>query len=169
MVPIGIAGAVAIRVAQERGAGQIDTLRPIVGAALGLGMLWLGSAAVLFGFFGTTLAGWITDDPAVIAVAASIFLVFAFSQVLDGIQTTMVGALRGLSDTGFPAMVSTLAFWVVGLPVGWVLARETGLGPAGVWAGFVVGLALAAIVLVWRFNRATEAARLPATAQGAPD
>jgi MATE family multidrug resistance protein len=161
-----VAGAVAIRVAQARGAGQAEALRPIVWAALALATLWLASAAVLLGLYGRNVAGWITGDAQVITVAAAIFFVFAFSQVMDGVQSTMTGALRGLSDTGFPALVSMLAYWVLGLPLGWVLAHGAGMGPAGVWAGFVIALGLAAVVLVWRFLRQTGSARVATNAGG---
>jgi MATE family multidrug resistance protein len=160
MVPLGVAGAVAIRVAQERGAGNAGALRSITWAALGVASLWLVGAAVGLGLYGETVARWITAEPEVIAVAATIFFVFAFSQVMDGVQSTMTGALRGLSDTGFPAVLSLLAYWVLGLPLGWVLAHSGGMGPAGIWAGFVIALGLAGLVLVWRFLRQTEAARV---------
>ena len=93
-------------------------------------------------------------------MAAALFFVFAFSQVMDGVQSTMTGALRGLSDTGFPAWMSMLGYWALGLPLGWVLAHPIGMGPAGVWTGFIVALGLAALLLVWRFLRQTTTARL---------
>jgi MATE family multidrug resistance protein len=167
MVPLGIAGAVAIRVAQERGAGNTQALRPITWAALSLGSLWLVGAAAVLAIHGRTVAGWITAEPEVIAIAAAIFFVFAFSQVMDGVQSTMTGALRGLSDSGFAAMVSLLAYWVLGLPLGWALAHGAGMGPAGIWAGFVIALGLAGVVLVWRFLRQTGTARVGASFGGA--
>ncbi|OYW59949.1 MAG: hypothetical protein B7Z31_04950 [Rhodobacterales bacterium 12-65-15] len=163
MVPLGVAGAVAIRVAQARGAGNIAALRPITWAALGLVTLWLAAAAAVLGLEGRTVASWITSEPEVISIAATIFLVFATAQVMDGVQSTMTGALRGVSDTAFPALVSMLAYWGLGLPLGWVLAQGAGLGPAGVWAGFVIALGLAGGVLVWRFLRQTGPARLTPT------
>ena len=93
-------------------------------------------------------------------MAAALFFVFAFSQVMDGVQSTMTGALRGLSDTGYPAWLSLLAYWALGLPLGWVLANPVGMGPAGVWTGFIVALGLAAVLLVRRFLRQTTPARL---------
>jgi len=156
MVPLGISGAVAIRVAQERGAGHVDVLRSITWAALGLAIVWLSTAAILLGLYGRNIAGLITSDPAVINIAATIFFVFAFSQVMDGVQSTMTGALRGLSDTGFPATVSLAAYWAIGMPLGWLLAHQGGMGPAGIWAGFVIALGFAAVVLVWRFLRQTS-------------
>jgi MATE family multidrug resistance protein len=166
MVPLGISGAVAIRVAQERGAGNLQALRPITWAALGMGTAWLAGAAAVLGLQGETIAGWIADDPEVIAVAATIFFVFAFSQVMDGVQSTMTGALRGLSDTAFPAGVSMIAYWLLGLPLGWVFAHPLGFGAAGVWAGFVMALGLAGLVLVGRFLRQTGPAKLPVKSGG---
>ncbi len=168
MVPLGIAGAVAIRVAQERGAGNLQALRPITWAALSLGTVWLAAAAVLLALYGRTIAGWITTEPEVITIAAAIFFVFAFSQVMDGVQSTITGALRGMSDSGFAAKVSLVAYWVLGLPLGWVLAYAAGMGPAGVWAGFVIALGLAGLVLVWRFLRQTGPARFAESFGGAP-
>ena len=168
MAPLGVAGAVAIRVAQERGAGNDAALRPIAWAALALATTWLAASAAVLGLYGRTIAGWITDEPEVVAVAAALFFVFAFSQVMDGVQSTMTGALRGLSDTAFPAWLSMLGYWALGLPLGWALAHPIGMGPAGVWTGFIVAVGLAALLLVWRFLRQTTTARLHSLSARAP-
>ena len=65
----------------------------------------------------------------------------------------MLGALRGLSDTGWPAMVSILCYWVLSLPLGYVLAHWGGMGAPGIWTGFLLGLVVAAAALSWRFRR----------------
>lgn len=155
MLPLGVAGAVAIRVAQERGAGNPGALRPIALAAVGVAMVWLVAAAFLLAFRGEAIARLITDDPEVVAVAAAIFLVFAPMQISDAVQSSMLGALRGLSDTAWPAAVSAIAYWPVALPLGWVLAQPVGMGPAGVWAGFILALAGAGAALTVRFWRRT--------------
>ncbi len=158
MVPFGVAGAVAIRVAQAQGAGEGQTLRPIAIGALGLVTIWLGLAALALSLLGREIAGLIVDDPAVIAVAAQIFTIFALFQIMDGVQSTALGALRGLSDTLWPALVSFIAYWLLSLPLGWVLATWGGLGAPGIWAGFFLGLLVAAVALVSRFRAKT---RLP--------
>jgi MATE family multidrug resistance protein len=158
MVPFGVAGAVAIRVAQAQGAGEGQKLRPIALAALGIVTGWLTIAALMLSLYGRQIAGLITADPAVIAVAAQIFTIFALFQIMDGVQSTALGALRGMSDTRWPAVVSFVAYWVLSLPLGWVMATWGGMGAPGIWAGFFLGLLVAAVALVLRFRDKT---RLP--------
>ena len=153
MVPLGVAGAVSIRVAQATGAGLPGALRPIAFAGLLLALCWLTGSALILALGGEAIARAITDDPQVVAVATLIFLVFATMQIADGVQSTMLGALRGMSDTGWPAWVSIIAYWGVGLPLGWVLSGW--MGPAGVWAGFFVALVGAGAALTLRFRAKT--------------
>ena len=157
MLPLGVAGAVAIRVAQERGAGNAAALRPIALAAVLVAMMWLICAALLLGLRGEAIARLVIDDPEVVAVAAAIFLVFAPMQLCDSVQSVMLGALRGLSDTAWPATISAIAYWPVALPLGWMLAHWGGMGPAGIWAGFILALVGAALALTLRFWRKTAA------------
>jgi MATE family multidrug resistance protein len=158
MLPLGVAGAVAIRVAQEQGAGNHAALRAIVWAALGLITLWQATAAIGVYFGATAIASMITSDPAVISAAAAILVVFASMQVMDGIQSTALGALRGMSDVAVPAAVSILAYWIIALPLGWIAATWGGMGAPGVWFGFLAGLIVAAAILVRRFLAKTAPA-----------
>ena len=153
MVPLGIAGAVSIRVAQATGAGLVGALRPIAYAGLALALFWLSGTALLLAIGGNAIARLITDEPEVVAIATMIFLVFATMQIADGVQSTMLGALRGMSDTGWPAWVSIIAYWGIALPLGWVLSGW--FGPAGVWAGFFVALVGAGTALLLRFRSKT--------------
>jgi MATE family multidrug resistance protein len=155
VLPFGVAGAVAIRVAQERGAGNAEALRPIALVAVSVATVWLTAAAVLLAFRGEAIARLVIEDAEVVAVAAAIFLVFAPMQICDAVQSTMLGALRGLSDTAWPAAVSVIAYWLVALPLGWALAHWGGMGPAGIWAGFIVALIGAATALTFRFLHMT--------------
>ncbi|QYK43297.1 MAG: MATE family efflux transporter [Paracoccaceae bacterium] len=156
MLPLGIAQAVAIRVAQARGAGEPDRLRPVVWSGLLAAMLWLGGAMVLLAAGGRAIAATISPDPEVVALAAVIFVVFAAMQLFDGIQSTMVGALRGLSASSAAARVSTLCFWGLGLPAAWVLAHDAGLGVPGVWGGWLAAQIVAGGLLVAHFLRLTR-------------
>lgn len=156
MLPLGVAQAVALRVAQARGAGEEERLRPIAWAGLGFATVWLVLVALGLGFGGRAVAAAVTPDAAVIEVAAAILFVFALMQVFDGAQSTMVGALRGLNDAAFGARVSVVAYWIAALPLAWAVAHPLGFGPAGVWLGWLVAQAGAAAVLLWRFDARTR-------------
>lgn len=152
MVPLGFAGAVALRVAQEKGAGNEDGARATAWTALVMTLSWLSIAVVVLVFGGEAIAGAISNDPAVVALAAQFFLAIAAMQLSDGVQSTMLGALRGMSDTAWPALVSIVAYWGVALPLGWVLAYPLGLGPVAIWLGFGIGLSIAGVALTARFR-----------------
>ncbi len=157
MLPLGMAGAVAIRVGQAAGAGETERLRAIAAAAMGLVTIWMLGSALLLAVGGGAIAATIVDDPEVIALATALFVVVALMQVGDGLQSTGLGALRGIGDVGFATGVSLATYWGLSLPLAWVLAFPLGMGAAGVWAGFGAGLAVAAIALPVRFFWKTRA------------
>jgi multidrug resistance protein, MATE family len=161
MIPLGMAGAVAIRIGQADGAGDSGRLRAIAFAAMGVVTLWMVGSMLLLALGGRAIAAAITQDAAVVTLAAAIFVVVALMQVADGLQSTALGALRGLHDTTWPSGVSLVSYWLLSLPLGWVLAFPLGFGPVGLWAGFAAGLLVAAVALPLRFLALTSKPRAP--------
>jgi MATE family multidrug resistance protein len=158
MLPLGMAAAVAIRIGQAQGGGDVARLRPIGLAALIAVSAWTLSATGLLLVAGSTIAHRIAPTAEVAALASGLFVIVAAMQVMDGLQSTSLGALRGLRDNSFPAIVSIAVYWGVALPAAYAAAVGLGLGPAGVWAGFGAGLAIAAAVLTVRFVLLTRSA-----------
>lgn len=109
--------------------------------------------AILFIVGRHFLPGMYTDDPAVIEVASGLMIISAFFQISDGLQVVCAGALRGLQDVKIPVLLIFVAYWVIALPVGYVLSFPFGLGPIGIWIGLLSGLTLTAIAMLWRFRR----------------
>jgi len=159
MIPLGMAGAASIRVGLAVGAGRRDRLRPILKASLALVTLWQGLAALIFVVAGRAMAETLSDDAAVVDLAATLFLMVALLQIADGIQGTTLGALRGMSDMTLPTVITLAAYWPLALPAGYLLGFGLDLGAVGVWLGYTLGLAVAAIALPWRFRTLTEAER----------
>jgi MATE family multidrug resistance protein len=150
MVALGTSIAGTIRVGQHAGAGRPERMRLAVGSTylLAVGMMALFAAAFLL--FPDRLVGLYTDDPTVAPIAATLLLVAAAFQVFDGAQVAGMCVLRGVSDTRVPMFIAAVAYWVVGAPIGWLLAFPLGLGPPGIWIGLSLGLALAAAALFVR-------------------
>lgn len=152
MVPLGMAAAVSLRMAQSIGAGTPTRLRHIATAGLGLVSAWMLGAMLLMGLGAHAISAAFVDDPAVIAVAVPLFLVFSLMQLMDGVQSVSLGALRALFDSHWPTRVSLLAYWLIALPLGALLGLGLGYGAAGVWGGFTIGLLVAAIALSHRLR-----------------
>lgn len=153
MLPLGISSALSIRLAQADGQGRGEARRAIGHAGFAIAVGWGVVLSLIALLFGDKVAQAFTDDPVVIAMAKPALLVLGFMQIADGLQCTAVGALRGLMDNRWPTRVSGLCYWGVALPLSWLGAVPLGYGVAGAWAGFTIGLAVAAVWLLLRFER----------------
>jgi multidrug resistance protein, MATE family len=152
MLPLGVAGAVTIRVAQAIGASESTRVSAIGVAGLAIVLVWMGMFALMFLIAGEAIARLFVDDPAIVAAAAGIFFIFGLTQLVDGVQSVSLGALRGMLDNAWPMNMSLVAYWLIALPMAWVMGFPLGLGAPGVWSGFGIGLLLAAIALLLRFR-----------------
>ena len=156
MVPLGIAMATTVRVGRAVGAGDGDGVRlaGFAGIAASLATQTVSCAAMAL--FPHGIAALYTGDADVAAFAAQLLLFAAAFQFSDGIQVTANGALRGLKDTTVPMAITTLAYWVIGMPTGYWLAFHAHFGASGMWMGMIAGLSVAAVLLFARFAHAAR-------------
>ncbi len=175
MVPLGIAMGTTVRVGQAKGAGDAAGVRWAAKAGWIIGVATQTASALLLALGGAWIAAWISDDPVVIAMAATLMLFAALFQYADGLQAISAGALRGLKDTRIPAWITVLSYWGLGLPVAIALggigadggARIVvglGMGPVGYWIGLIVGLSVASVLMTWRFLTLSSRDLRPMTA-----
>ncbi|MDB5111747.1 MAG: family efflux transporter, partial [Mucilaginibacter sp.] len=114
--------------------------------------LFMFITALLFSF-GNHLLPWIyTSDNKVIVIAAQLLIIAAFFQLFDGAQVVGLGILRGMGDVNIPTIITFIAYWIIGLPVGYLLGIYFKIGVTGVWYGLVLGLMASAIMLFIRFQ-----------------
>lgn len=151
MLPLGMAAAVSIRISQAQGRGQRARIKAIGSATFISVSAWMVASTLLLVVFGRAIAEAMSDDPQVIAIAVPMFVVVATMQIAAGLQSTALGALRGLQDYRWPVGVTLVSYWLLALPLSYGLAFHSPLGPVGVWVGFACGLAVAALLLPWRF------------------
>ena len=153
MVPFGVAMATTVRVGHAAGAGDASGVRWAGAAGYGLCLGAQVLAAAVMIAWARPLAGLITGDAAIAALAATLLGYAAVFQLPDGVQALSNGALRGLKDTRVPMAVTVLAYWGMGVPLGAWLGLSRGLGAPGLWIGLICGLTVAAALLAWRFWR----------------
>ncbi|MBW4641281.1 MAG: MATE family efflux transporter [Gloeocapsa sp. UFS-A4-WI-NPMV-4B04] len=158
MVPLGMSFATTIRVGQWNGQQNSKGVRRAAYISICLGAMFMTIMAIALLIFPRQVIALYLDvdnpeNARVISLATSMLTIAALSQILDGVQTTAAGALRGLKDTRVPMLLSFLAFWGVGLTSGYLLGFKLGFSGVGLWLGQLLGVAVSAGVFVWRFRR----------------
>jgi len=156
MVHLGLSNAATVRTGQFDGAGDAAALRQgaraalILSASFGLAMvaLFLAVPEPLIAVFLDTGRA---DSATIIAIGAGLLVFAAMFQMADAIQVMALGLLRGIQDTRVPLVIAAVSYWLIGIPASYLLAFRLDLGASGVWAGLVIGLTVAAVLLLARF------------------
>lgn len=152
MMASGVAAAAAIRSGNYFGAKNYVMLRLSAISSYHIAIVFMSCTAIVF-TLGNHLIPWIyTTDRNVIGFAAQLLLIAALFQLFDGTQVVGLGVLRGLGDVSIPAIITFIAYWIVGLPIGYFLGIKLGFGVAGIWYGLTIGLMIASLLLYLRFN-----------------
>ena len=158
MIPYALSQAATVRVGYAVGAGEPEAARHAGYVAIWLGIGWMGLAAATMLLAPNLLTSIYLDqadtgNADVMRLAASLFVIAAVFQIVDGTQVTTQGALRGLKDTKVPMILCGLGYWVFGLGSGVTMGFLLGFGATGLWWGLAVGLAVSATLLFLRWRR----------------
>src|SRR5579863_4967243 len=151
MVPLGISSAAAVRVGHQLGRGDPARAHLAGWSAILLGGGFMSITALVFVTLSKPIARVFSPDPTVIQVGSRLLLIAAAFQLFDGLQTVATGALRGSGDTRTPMLANLFAYWLVGLPLGYVLCFRLGWGALGIWIGLCGGLMMigSALLITW--------------------
>ncbi|WP_323750360.1 MATE family efflux transporter [Marinobacter sp.] len=162
MLPLSIGMALTLRVSFLMGARAPDSARLISRSSLLLASAVALVFATLLFVFADAIAALYTNDAEVQTVTIRLLSFAAMFQIADVLQVTCISALRGYKDTRVPMLIMLFSFWVVGLPLGYVLTftdwLTPALGAAGFWVGLTAGLTSASLFLGWRLFRYQPAA-----------
>ena len=156
-IAMGISLATTVRVGQLAGEQDLAGVRLAGYVGISLGALSMAIAGMIFWLVPKLVVSLYLDinNPSnedVVNLAIKLLVVAAIFQIVDGVQVTAVGALRGLKDTRIPMLIGIFAYWVIGLSTGYALGIWLNYGAIGLWWGLAIGLASVAIVLTWRFS-----------------
>ena len=158
MAHLGLSNAATVRTGRYRGAGDRQGLRDGALAAIGLSAIAAAGVIAIFLSLPAPLIRLFLDmsNPeaeAIVAYGSALLAVAALFQLADAAQVMALGLLRGVQDTRVPMVLASVSYWLIGIPASYALAFPLGLGGVGLWLGLVVGLAVAAVLLMVRFWR----------------
>lgn len=156
-VHIGLSNAATVRTGRAFGAGQSENVMRAATVALGMSLVVAVTTICVFLTMPERLVGLFIDpdEPqrgAILAAGVTLLYIAALFQLADAMQVLALGILRGMQDTTVPMIAAGVSYWLVGIPVAYIFGFVLDWGGPGVWSGLVVGLALAALALLWRFR-----------------
>ncbi|QES98559.1 MATE family efflux transporter [Yersinia pseudotuberculosis] len=156
MLPMSLSVAATIRVGFRLGQGSVEQAQVAAYTSMAVGLLLASVTAVFTIVFREHIALLYNKTPEVVTMASHLMLLAALYQLSDAVQVIGSGVLRGYKDTRSIFFITFTAYWLLGLPSGYLLGLTDyilpAMGPAGFWIGFIIGLTAAAILMVLRIR-----------------
>ncbi|HAS8158118.1 TPA: MATE family efflux transporter [Vibrio vulnificus] len=156
MLPMSIGAATSIRVGYMLGEKSTEGARIASHVGILVGLSTAVFTALLTVVLREQIALLYTDNRVVITLAMQLLIFAAIYQCTDAIQVIAAGALRGYKDMRAIFNRTFIAYWLLGLPTGYVLGLTDWIvepmGAQGFWVGFIVGLSSAAVMLGVRLH-----------------
>jgi len=153
---LGLSIAVTARVGYHIGKKDSAQARQTGFMGIVFGMIISVFTATAMILFHQSFTQIFTSDEFVLGVASQLIILAAIFQISDGIQVNASGALRGMKDTKVPMVICMIAYWVIGFPIGYVLAEYADWGVKGYWVAIICGLTISAALMTHRFNKLTR-------------
>lgn len=158
MVSIGLSTAGSIKVGEAFGMADIPKARRSGILVLQMAMFYGLACAAIFLLFRNLIPLLFSNEPHVVEQASFLFCLAAGFQLGDSLQAVGIGILRGLQDVRMPTIYTTLCYWFLGIPIGYLLSVSLKMEVVGIWIGFIVCLSSMGMLLLLRFLKITQTA-----------
>lgn len=160
IVPIALSAVASVEIGEAMGTNNWlkAKQRAMSATVLALSFYVIGLMALIFGR--DLIVSWYSDDVQVHALAPLLMLYCAVFLLPDTLQVIAIGILRGFKDSRTIFVITIVAYWLIGMPLGLVLGYgliggmgfEEMVGATGFWLGFIVSLSVASLLLWWRLH-----------------
>jgi multidrug resistance protein, MATE family len=157
MIPLSISMALTIVVGFEAGAKRYQDAKVYSYLGISVAIILAAITSIFLWFTKEDIAGLYTTESAVLNLTVHFLLYAIFFQLSDAIAAPIQGALRGYKDVNITLLMAFISYWIIGLPVGYILAKFTSFQAFGYWIGLIAGLAMGAITLAIRLVRLQRA------------
>ncbi|KUJ55434.1 MATE family efflux transporter [Chryseobacterium aquaticum] len=150
---IGFSVASTVMIGRKLGEQNFVELRKVGINNLKIAFLFMCLCGIIFILGRNILPTFFTkpEEVEVIMLASKLMIIAALFQLSDGIQVTALGMLRGLQDVKIPSIITFIAYWLITIPLGYLLCVTLRMGAFGMWIALGLGLTISAFMLVKRF------------------
>ena len=149
----GLSNAAATLVGQNLGARQPERAEKSVWLTGVYNMIFLGSIGIVFITWTEPIIRLFTHDPAVVPLAASCLRILSYGNICYAFGMVMLQAFNGAGDTRTPTIVNFFGYWLLEIPVAYVLAVPMGLRSKGAFLSILIAESAIAAVSAVLFRR----------------
>lgn len=127
----GLSNAAATLVGQNLGAKQPDRAQESVLLTTKYNVIFMSLVTVLFVFFSDFIISLYTEDRIILEYGSQALKIMGLGFIFYGVGMVMIQSLNGAGDTKTPTWINVFCFWVIQIPLAWLLAVHFKLGPIG--------------------------------------
>jgi len=149
----GIGGASTILAGKYKAENNFTELKNTVYTSLICTITVTLFFGVFFMFFNNRLTQMFNSDPQIIQLASSLLVIAGLFQLFDGLQVTQLGILRGMEDVKIPTVITLIGYWLICLPLAYLLGIYFNYKAIGVWLAILIGLCFVAVLLFFRIKK----------------
>jgi putative MATE family efflux protein len=149
----GMSNAAATLVGQNLGAQKPERAEKSVWLAGHSNAVFLGGVAVVFVIIPEFLIRIFTSDPTVIPYGVDALRYISYGYVFYGYGMVMAAAFNGAGDTYTPTVMNLICFWMIQIPLAYLLAKWTGLETTGVFLAITIAESILAVIAMLVFRR----------------
>ncbi len=149
----GLSNAAATLVGQNLGAKQPQRAEQSVLLTTKYNMVFMGMVTLLFVGFSRTIIGLYTSDKIILDYGSQALQIIGFGYVFYGIGMVMIQALNGAGDTKTPTYINILSFWIIQVPMAWLLAVYFNYGPVGAFIAIPAAETVLALLAFYYFKK----------------
>ena len=156
MMCSGLGVAATVRIGNQLGLRDYKTLREAGWSCILMVVAFMFICGISFILLRYQLPTFYSEEQEVINLAAQLLIVASLFQLFDGVQLVVLGALRGMTDVKMPSILTFIAYWLIAVPIGLLLAVYFEMRALGMWIGLGIGLTLSALMLIYRYHQQTK-------------
>ena len=149
----GLSNAAATLVGQNLGAGRPERAESAVWKTGFYNMIFLIGVSVVYFFMNENLMNLFTNDNRVMAIGAEWLRILSFSYFVYGWWMVSVQAFNGAGDTKTPTLINVVFFWLIQIPLSYLLAIRLDWEHSGVFWGVFISETLVGLFTLWLFKR----------------
>lgn len=149
----GLSNAAATLVGQNLGAGKPDRAAQSVWVTTNYNVIFMVLVTGFFYVFGEPVVNFMNSDIQARHFALQALRTISLGYIFFGVGMVMLNAFNGAGDTNTPTIVNLLCFWLVQIPLAWILSQQTFKAPIGVFIAILIAQALSAVMSLYLFKR----------------